>query len=421
MSPKIDNDSNALMFSFKTDEEVEKYFEDENEDVNRKQKDGENLEPGNRLIDHIKDEDFTTPEKSLSTRLFGKIEAGSLRGSIFNMIILSLGSGCLSLPKSMSDTSLGMGIISIILTASVTYWTLYILGITCDKYRLFNYSKLTRLLLGNGFGVALDIIIFIYIYGIIVMYQVVGKNLKILILVYTMMGEAIYNMGGFYSEYDSLKQFLVQSIWGETWFKFALRSGIATFIIIPLCLLKDISSLRIVSLLGVFTMFYIIILILIQSPFYINYYWEKVYKSEEPKTHLKLFDFFSCFDKNLFFFQGTATLFYSFTCHLGAFPIFNSLKQNAMKRIHKVIVRTLFIDCFFFLIISVFGYLTWPINTPSLILERDNIFGGADIYMSIGRLALMFIVLAKLPNSYNAFRISILELIYGDSKLTNKR
>jgi len=236
-----------------------------------------------------------------------------------------------------------------------------------------------------------------------------------------MLGEAIYNMGGFYYEYNTIKLFLAKSIWGQTWFKFALRSGIATFIIIPLCLIKDISSLRVVSLLGVFTMFYIIILIIIQSPFYINYYWENVYVNDDPNTHLKLFDFSSSFDKNLFFFQGTATLFYSFTCHLGAFPIFNSLKQNVMKRIQKVIVRTLFFDCFIFLIISVFGYLTWPIKTPSLILERDNIFGGADIYMSIGRLTLMIIILAKLPNNYNSFRISILELICGDSKLTNKR
>jgi len=176
MNSKIEVNTNALMFSFKTDEEVEQFFEDE--DLNIKQNEGENLEPGNRLIDNLRDKDFMNPEKSLSMRLFGKIEAGSLRGSIFNMVILSLGSGCLSLPKSMSEMSLGMGIISIILTASVTYWTLYILGRTCDKYRVFNYSKLTRLLLGNGFGVALDIIIFIYIYGIIVMYQVVGKNVK---------------------------------------------------------------------------------------------------------------------------------------------------------------------------------------------------------------------------------------------------
>ena len=37
--------------------------------------------------------------RSFINKLFGPMEAGSIRGSIFNLVILSLGSGCLSLPK----------------------------------------------------------------------------------------------------------------------------------------------------------------------------------------------------------------------------------------------------------------------------------------------------------------------------------
>lgn len=197
--------------------------------------------------------------------------------------------------------------------------------------------------------------------------------------------------------------------------------GITIFIIIPLCLLKDVSKLRIASLLGVITLVFLILMIVLQCPFYIQYYWNNVYNEYDDSTHLNIFNISSGFDTNLYFFQGTATLFYSYTCHLGAFPIFNSLKNNIMRRIHKVIIRTLFIDTVFFVTICIAGYLTWPINTPPLIIERDNIAGGMDVIMSIGRLALLIIIIMKLPSSYNAFRISFLEMVFGDSKVTNKR
>ena len=118
----------------------------------------------------------TIGKPSLSKRLFGKIEAGSIRGSIFNMVILSLGTGCLSLPKVMADMSLIMGLISIILTGLGTYWTLYIVTTTSEKYKIFNYSKLTRKLFGNLVGFILDFSILFYIFGILILYQVVSKK-----------------------------------------------------------------------------------------------------------------------------------------------------------------------------------------------------------------------------------------------------
>ena len=39
-------------------------------------------------------------------KLFGTIKTGSIRGSIFNLVISSLGSGYLSLPKYIGKTSL---------------------------------------------------------------------------------------------------------------------------------------------------------------------------------------------------------------------------------------------------------------------------------------------------------------------------
>ena len=46
--------------------------------------------------------------------LFGPMETGSIRGSIFNMTILSLGFGCLSLPKYVGKTSLALSVVMVV-------------------------------------------------------------------------------------------------------------------------------------------------------------------------------------------------------------------------------------------------------------------------------------------------------------------
>lgn len=360
-------------------------------------------------------------KRNLFDRVFGKIGPGSMRGSIFNLTILCLGSGCLSIPKTVSEMSMVMTIVSIILTSSLTYWTLCLLGITCEKLQIYNYSKVVRKLFGKSVGIVLDMSIFIYTIGIFILYQVISKiNFK-LIIAYKLLGEIVYNFGRFFEVYNDIESFLTTSFWSWTWVKLCTMYGMTTFVILPLCLLKDVSRLRMGSLLGVITLIFLILLIIVQCPSYIRYYWNNVYKEDDPTTHLNIFNISSSFDKNLFFFQGIATLFYTFTSHLGAFPVFQSLSNNVKRRVNKVILRTILLDVFLFIIIAIFGYLTWPVKTPALIIERDNIAGGVDVIMSLGRIGLIVIIIMKLPVSYNSFRLSFFEMVFGDSEITNKR
>jgi len=173
----------AMMFSLKNDYEIEKFFEEVNHSVDKEKLiEGEEEEERKEVKEnqgHIEDdktnEELNSSVRPLSQRFFGKIEAGSVRGSIFNMIILSLGTGCLSLPKAMGDMSLIMGLFSVFLTCIATYWTLYILTISSEKYKIFNYSKLTRLLFGDVAGFVIDFMALFYIFGILILYQVVSK------------------------------------------------------------------------------------------------------------------------------------------------------------------------------------------------------------------------------------------------------
>ena len=109
-------------------------------------------------------------------------------------------------------------------------------------------------------------------------------------------------------------------------------------------------------------------------------------------------------------FQSIVTLFYAYACHVGAFPVFESLYRPTRKRVRKLLNRAIAIDIICYLIIGVAGYLTQPDKTPDLIIERNNI-KDRDWLMSLGNLFFMFALIAKIWLNYNAQRSSVLILL----------
>ena len=349
--------------------------------------------------------------RSFMNKLFGPMEAGSIRGSIFNMVILSLGSGCLSLPKYVGKTSLALSVIMIIVIGLLVWRALNLVSRACYKKQIFIYSNLVRELYGKHLALIYDSAVILYSFGVLILYQVI---------IYTLIGEAIYNLF-YYNEYINNEEFLLKSFWGQWYCKYVIPYAIGLIIIFPLCLIKDVSKLRIASLFGVITLISLIILIIVEFPSYFKYYKEHMYSPTDVTTHINLYDYKSGFDSSLYFFQYCSSLFYSFITTIGAVPIFNTLHNNILRRMQKVVRRTVLFDIVLFLVISVIGYLTWPVNTPDLIIEREKIRTGADVPMSIGRIALVLTVMMKLPNNYTSLRITIFNMVWGSTEITNKK
>ena len=201
-----------------------------------------------------------------------------------------------------------------------------------------------------------------------------------------------------------MNDFIQHSFWNGYEYKFTVMYGILHLIILPLCLLKDMSKLRFSSIFGVLSLFFLMIIIIIQTP---EYYFIFTQKNENK---LNIFDYSTGFTDKLYFFKGTATIFYSFTCHIAAFPILKGLKNNVNRRIQKVFIRSLLLDMVIYFIIGVCGYMTNPINTPDLIIERPKIDGKSDYLMTIGRIFFLCTLLMKIPAIYNLFRITLLSI-----------
>lgn len=212
----------------------------------------------------------------------------------------------------------------------------------------------------------------------------------------------------------NLTEFYNYSIWSEPWIKVGVMQGVALIAITPIALQKDMSKMRFTTIFGIGCLLIVSIVIIIQLPSYLNYY------KSLPDTVINVYDLSEGFTKELKFFSGFATIFFSYSCHYGAFPVYNMLANNSPRRIKKVLRRSVILDGCFYLLIGILGYLTIPVDTPNLIITRKSI-DDSDIVMTICRLLIAIMLICKIPVNYNSLRISIFNLIYGNTEVTTKR
>jgi amino acid permease len=178
--------------------------------------------------------------------------------------------------------------------------------------------------------------------------------------------------------------------------------------------------MRVTSLFSIIGLIYAIVVIIIECPWYYQHYIDYIYNKDDPKTHINWFDFSAGFDSNLNFFRGSATVFFAYTCHVGAFPVYKTLKNNQQRRINKVFQRSILLDFVVYVIVGICGYLTQPINTPDLIINRDNILTN-DFAMILARLVMAINLVLSTPANFNAFRLSILGIVWDTDEVTNKK
>lgn len=115
-------------------------------------------------------------KRTMCGKYFSKIEPGSLRASVFSLSILSIGIGCLALPKVFGQVSIMMCSILVILSAIATYWTLGIIIEAGRKKNLNVYSVVISEYCGYGWSVFYDCIMVLYLYGVLIIFQIISKQ-----------------------------------------------------------------------------------------------------------------------------------------------------------------------------------------------------------------------------------------------------
>jgi amino acid permease len=232
--------------------------------------------------------------------------------------------------------------------------------------------------------------------GMIILYQVI---------MYKLLGGVINEF--FSLGYSNVEDFVAESFWSEKKIKFFVCYFISIFVLFPLCRLKTISRMRYASTFGIFSLFSLIFIVLVECPFF---YMHNVVKGGQK---INFMDLNPGFQKDMQFLQSISTIIYAFSCHVGVFPVLNSLHNPTRKRVQKVFRRATLIDIISYLIIGFSGYLSQPQNTPDLILERDKIFNN-DFFMTLGQMLFIFTLIAKICANYNGLRTTLLIMLKYD-------
>ena len=284
----------------------------------------------------------------------GKMGPGSMRGCIFNLCILSLGTGCLALPQKVGYMSMMATPIVIFVAGAINYWTLTILGDVARKHKLRKYEDAVSLLFNKNLSHFLGVVMVLNQAGMIILYQVI---------MYKLLGGVINEV--FSLGYTNVENFVAQSFWSQKRIKFLVCYIITITILFPLCRLETISKMRYASTFGILSLFLLIFIVLMECPFFYKH------NVTEGKQKINLMDVSPGFGKDLQFFQSISTIIYAFACHVGVFPVLNSLRN------------------------------------PDLIVERDKIFKN-DFLMTIGQMLFIFCLIAKICANYNGLRTTLL-------------
>ncbi|RHY23698.1 hypothetical protein DYB32_009086 [Aphanomyces invadans] len=171
---------------------------------------------------------------------------GSIRGSIFNLMGATLGAGALSLPYAVAVSGVGFALAQLFLAAFLTIYSISLLMRAGDITKLKSYEDLAMYCFGKRAELFVEVCIMVFSFGIAVAYLVT-------------LGDLITPLG--------LLVFGPDSIWSTRWF---LMSLFCATIMWPLSLLRDMTSLQFSSMLGVFSIIFLVVAVAIRSGMHIH-------------------------------------------------------------------------------------------------------------------------------------------------------
>jgi amino acid permease len=210
------------------------------------------------IIIKAKDETMSQNEgrsRSFSQRAFGKLDKGSLRGSIFALSATAIGSGVLSLPYVLGLNGWVLGLCFLLVGAFAAAWSLFMIAESAIKANVKNLSKLSNLVGGKKLERFLQINLLVFLFGCCISYQIIISTLLARFL--KKCGVSPENNFVFY----------------ETW-QYRAMQAIPTAVIIlyPLSLIKDMSGFRHISIISIFVLVYTAIVLICELPEYIKAY-----------------------------------------------------------------------------------------------------------------------------------------------------
>lgn len=252
-----------------------------------------------------------------------KFKAGGLWGSIFTIMASTVGAGILSLPYVFNLSGLYQGIIVFVLGMIVSLYTCQLLVIAAEKTGKLTYESIGSELYGPRMRTFCEVNMIINNYGTVVGYIVLLKDL-------------VPNSLNLFGVDDAV--LLSPYLWGCL---------ITASVVYPLSLKQEISALRYTSFVSTCSCVYLGIAIMYG-------FFDKTHDSnkafrEAPAGEMSAYSIFT----------AASYVVFAFTCHPNVIPIYQELQRRSTKRGFMFLSRGIVIVLLLYLIVGIFGFLTF--------------------------------------------------------------
>ncbi|CEG49884.1 sodium-coupled neutral amino acid [Plasmopara halstedii] len=306
---------------------------------------------------------------------------GSIRGSVFNLAGATLGAGALSLPYAVAVSGFGFAVAQLVLAAVLTIYTIRLLIRAEDITKLNSYEDLAMHCFGTKMTIFVEVNILVFCFGISVAYLVTLGDIV------TPLVELCFG---------------VQSIIAQRWLLMTILCGA---IMLPLSLMKDISSLQFSSILGVLSIIFLVVAVAIRSITYATL-------NGIPKDISWTIDLSRSPD----FMLSVPIVMFAFTCQVNVFSIYTELQRPCIRRMNKVVDRATLISFLIYLCIGGVAYLAFgrqlvePKYKGNILLS----FPLDDALIAFSRAAIAFTVAVAFPLNIFPCRFTIEMMFFAN-------
>ncbi|KAM6497076.1 vacuolar amino acid transporter 5 [Amanita muscaria] len=288
----------------------------------------------------------------------------SLTSCVSNLSKTIIGSGMLTFPLAMASAGIIPEVITCIFCGCTAGFGLYLLSLCATKtpHRRSSFFAVAQLTYPRA-AVFFDAAIAIKCLGVSFSYLIIIKNL---------MPNVVASLYHDLTSPDTNPP--KWALNGTNWLL------IFMIVLVPLCFLRRLDSLRHASYIALFSVAYLV-LIVVRC-----YFWPLEDMPSRGEVHLIHFtpDFVSTFPVQVF----------AFTCSQNLFPLYNEVTNNTQTRMNTIIGGSIGGAVIIYEIIAIFGYLTFGSKVAANIIAM---YPSTSLFIAVGQLAIVSLVLLSYP------------------------
>ena len=182
----------------------------------------------------------------------------------------------------------------------------------------------------------------------------------------------------------------------------------AIFVLFPMCLIKDMSGFRYISLFTFAALLYIIVLYLVQLPASYEYF-----KSRSDIKAAK-------FDLNIF--PGSTQCIFGYAIQVNILQVYTEMQRASFSRFKKMINRSILIDMAFYVTISMAAYLSnFSFVDPIFLKKQFPPDLGYSHSLTVAIIAIIVSLTVALPVSFQAPRYELGKMVFGTKNMSFKQ